>query len=85
MPSTLSFHEAATTPTVFITGKLSVVIVQNCRVEPCSYMQGSWQTFVPAVEMAMEKAAAMAPGDRVLVHAAAGGVGLAAIQVAQVG
>ena len=33
--------------------------------------------------MALEKAAAMRPGDRVLVHAAAGGVGLAAIQVAQ--
>ncbi len=52
MPATLSFSEAATVPTVFIT-----------------------------VEMALEKGAAMKAGDRVLVHAAAGGVGLAAIQV----
>jgi NADPH:quinone reductase-like Zn-dependent oxidoreductase len=35
--------------------------------------------------MALNKAAAMKPSDRVLVHAAAGGVGLAAIQVVQVG
>ena len=35
--------------------------------------------------MALEKAAGMHPSDRVLVHAAAGGVGLAAIQVVQVG
>ncbi len=52
MPATLTFNEAATVPTVFIT-----------------------------VEMALEKAAGMKPGERVLVHAAAGGVGLAAIQV----
>jgi hypothetical protein len=37
-----------------------------------------------AVEMALDKVSALAPSDRVLVHAAAGGVGLAAIQVAQV-
>ena len=55
MPATLSFQEAATTPTVFIT-----------------------------VEMALGKASAVQPDDRVLVHATAGGVGLAAIQVAQV-
>jgi NADPH:quinone reductase-like Zn-dependent oxidoreductase len=54
MPPMLSFNEAATTPTVFIT-----------------------------VEMALEKAAGMRPSDRVLVHAAAGGVGLAAIQAVQ--
>jgi NADPH:quinone reductase-like Zn-dependent oxidoreductase len=35
--------------------------------------------------MALNKAAAMKPGDRVMVHAAAGGVGLAAIQMVQVG
>lgn len=52
MPSVLSFNEAATVPTVFIT-----------------------------VEMALEKAAGLKPSDRVVVHAAAGGVGLAAIQV----
>ena len=33
--------------------------------------------------MALERMAAIQPGDRVLVHAAAGGVGLAAIQVVQ--
>jgi len=33
--------------------------------------------------MALERAAGMTSADRVLVHAAAGGVGLAAIQVAQ--
>lgn len=41
--------------------------------------------FPAAVEMALHKAAAMKASDRVLVHAAAGGVGLAAIQVVQVG
>jgi NADPH:quinone reductase-like Zn-dependent oxidoreductase len=39
---------------------------------------------VCAVEMALERMAAVKRTDRVLVHAAAGGVGLAAIQVAQV-
>lgn len=52
MPSNLSFEEAATTPTVFIT-----------------------------VDAAFCHAAAVCPGERVLVHAAAGGVGIAAIQV----
>ena len=52
MPPNLSFEEAATTPTVFIT-----------------------------VDEAFRQAAAVAPGDRVLVHAAAGGVGLAALQL----
>ena len=54
MPAVLSFQEAATVPTVFIT-----------------------------VEMALEKAAAMLSSDRVVVHAAAGGVGLAAVQAVQ--
>jgi acyl carrier protein len=54
MPPSLSFQEAATVPTVFIT-----------------------------VHMALGPAGACRPGKRVLVHAAAGGVGLAAIQVAQ--
>ena len=54
MPSTLSFEEAATTPTVFIT-----------------------------VDVAFRHAAACGSSDRVLVHAATGGVGLAATQVAQ--
>ena len=52
MPATLSFEEAATTPTVFIT-----------------------------VDSALHHAAALQPGERVLVHAAAGGVGLAAMQL----
>jgi len=53
MPSNLTFEEAATTPTVFIT-----------------------------VDAAFRQAAACQPGERALVHAAAGGVGLAAIQMA---
>ena len=52
MPTTLTFEEAATTPTVFIT-----------------------------VDSALIQSAALCPGDRVLVHAAAGGVGLAAMQL----
>lgn len=52
MPSNLSFEEAATTPTVFIT-----------------------------VDTAFGHAAAIGPGNQVLVHAAAGGVGLAALQL----
>jgi len=52
MPTNLSFEEAASTPTVFIT-----------------------------VDSAFRQAAAVQPGERVLVHAAAGGVGLAAIQM----
>ena len=52
MPANLSFEEAATTPTVFIT-----------------------------VDSAFRQAAGVGPGDRVLVHAAAGGVGLAAMQL----
>ena len=53
MPDNLTFEDAATTPTVFIT-----------------------------VDAALRQAAALLPGEAVLVHAAAGGVGLAAIQVA---
>ena len=53
MPASLSFEQAATTPTVFLT-----------------------------VDTAFNAAAACKPGDKVLVHAAAGGVGLAALQQA---
>ena len=52
VPANLSFEEAATCPTVFIT-----------------------------VDSAFRQAAAVQPGERVLMHAAAGGVGLAAIQM----
>ena len=53
MPASLSFEQAATTPTVFLT-----------------------------VDTAFNAAAACGPGDKVLIHAAAGGVGLAALQQA---
>ncbi len=53
MPASLSFEQAATTPTVFLT-----------------------------VDTAFNAAAACRPGDKVLIHAAAGGVGLAALQQA---
>ena len=53
MPANLSFEQAATTPTVFLT-----------------------------VDTAFNAATACRPGDRVLVHAAAGGIGLAALQEA---
>jgi NADPH:quinone reductase-like Zn-dependent oxidoreductase len=52
MPANLTFEQAATTPTVFIT-----------------------------VDSGLCHAAACHAGDRVLVHAATGGVGLAAIQL----
>jgi NADPH:quinone reductase-like Zn-dependent oxidoreductase len=52
LPALLSFEEAATMPTVFIT-----------------------------VDAALIQAANMQPTSRVLVHAAAGGVGLAAMQL----
>ena len=52
MPAQLSFEQAATMPTVFMTAF-----------------------------MAFSSASAVQPGEKVLVHAAAGGVGLAAIQV----
>jgi NADPH:quinone reductase-like Zn-dependent oxidoreductase len=54
MPGSVSFEEAATMPTVFIT-----------------------------VDTALLQLAAMAERDTVLVHAAAGGVGLAALQLIQ--
>eukprot|EP00878_Enallax_costatus_P044002 GHUV01052139.1.p2 GENE.GHUV01052139.1~~GHUV01052139.1.p2 ORF type:complete len:146 (-),score=57.99 GHUV01052139.1:83-520(-) len=54
MPPSLSYEEAATAPTVFIT-----------------------------VNACLREAAAVQPGEHVLVHAAAGGVGLAALQVLQ--
>lgn len=54
MPPSVTFEEAATMPTVFIT-----------------------------VDTALHRIAALAPGHRVLVHAAAGGVGLAAMQLIQ--
>ena len=54
MPAGLSFEEAATMPTVFVT-----------------------------VDTALTHLARIGPTDRVLVHAAAGGVGLAALQVIQ--
>jgi NADPH:quinone reductase-like Zn-dependent oxidoreductase len=54
MPASVSFEEAATMPTVFIT-----------------------------VDTALKRLAAITSTDRVLVHAAAGGVGLAALQVIQ--
>ena len=53
IPASLSFEQAATTPTVFLT-----------------------------VDTAFNAAAACRPGDKVLIHAAAGGVGLAALQQA---
>ena len=53
MPASLSFEQAATTPTVFLT-----------------------------VDTAFNAGTACRPRDRVLVHAAAGGVGLAALQQA---
>ena len=53
MPASLSFEQAATTPTVFLT-----------------------------VDTAFNAAIGCKSGDRVLVHAAAGGVGLAALQQA---
>ena len=52
MPSHLGFHEAATVPTVMVTGQVALL-----------------------------QAAQVSAGDTVLVHAAAGGVGLAAIQL----
>lgn len=52
MPTNVSFTEAATMPTVFVT-----------------------------VDSALQRAASLSSGDRVLVHAAAGGVGLAAVQL----
>ena len=54
MPSFLGFHEAATVPTVMVTGQVALL-----------------------------QAAQVSAGDTVLVHAAAGGVGLAAIQLLQ--
>ncbi|KAK9815385.1 hypothetical protein WJX72_002745 [[Myrmecia] bisecta] len=54
MPAHLTFVEAASTPTVFIT-----------------------------VDAALSHAAGCIPGERVLVHGAAGGVGLAALQMAK--
>ncbi len=54
IPAHLSFEEAATIPTVFLT---------------CWY--------------ALMEVAHLAAGERVLIHGAAGGVGLAAIQIAQ--
>lgn len=54
MPSHLGFHEAATVPTVMVTGQVALL-----------------------------QAAQVSAGDTVLVHAAAGGVGLAAIQLLQ--
>ena len=53
MPSSLTFQQAATTPTVHLT-----------------------------VDMALRDAAACTAGDQILIHAAAGGVGLAALQQA---
>jgi NADPH:quinone reductase-like Zn-dependent oxidoreductase len=52
MPPAVSYAEASSMPTVFIT-----------------------------VSMTLLQAAGLRPGERVLVHAAAGGVGLAALQV----
>ena len=52
MPAHLGFHEAATVPTVMVTGQVALL-----------------------------QAAHVAAGQTVLVHAAAGGVGLAAIQL----
>ena len=54
MPAHLGFHEAATVPTVMVTGQVALL-----------------------------QAAQVSAGDTVLVHAAAGGVGLAAIQLLQ--
>lgn len=54
MPASLSFEEAATLPTVFLTAYYSIVHLAQMR-----------------------------PGERILIHAGTGGVGQAAIQVAQ--
>ena len=88
MPATLSFQEAATTPTVFITGALGVASLGGLHLYVVYQKPPCLLTYVCslsllAVEMALERAAGMTSNDRVLVHAAAGGVGLAAIQVVQ--
>lgn len=54
MPTTMSFSEAATIPTIFLTAHHALI-----------------------------KLAKIKKGDKVLIHAAAGGVGLSAIQIAQ--
>ena len=77
VPSTLSFRDAATTPTVFITGK------RRLRPVRVAWRSSELCSLPAAVEMALSKVAAVAASDRVLIHAAAGGVGLAAIQLVQ--
>ena len=42
-------------------------------------------TVMATVDAAFTQAAYVQPGDRVLLHAATGGVGLAAVQILQVG
>ena len=81
VPANLALEDAATTPTVFITGALGVLLlprVAGCpRWPPCA----DRSTPPDAVDTAFRSATAVRPGERVLVHAAAGGVGLAAIQL----
>ena len=135
LPTNLTFQEAATTPTVFITGKppcvcsckglrlllmigaaarlicaahaiaafpmrpctqFFVSIRQRTRLvfgnQPTALLLGSLRCYAtdmatppaalsPAVGMALHHVSGMKAADRVLVHGAAGGVGLAAMQI----
>jgi 1-acyl-sn-glycerol-3-phosphate acyltransferase len=69
-----TFASYTTTPAELVTRIPSGLDRESAAASPCA--------FVTAV-YALERIAALQPGERVLIHAATGGVGLAALQVAR--
>ncbi|MDB5502867.1 MAG: eryA [Tardiphaga sp.] len=68
------FGAFVTTPSAFAVHKPTAMSFEDAATIPITFLTGSF---------ALNHLAVMAPGERILIHAAAGGVGLAAIQLAQ--
>jgi NADPH:quinone reductase-like Zn-dependent oxidoreductase/acyl carrier protein len=69
-----TFRSFVTLPAVAVFPVPANLSVEDAATIPVAFM---------TAEYALNHLAAMRPGDRVLIHAAAGGVGLAAVQLAQ--
>jgi acyl transferase domain-containing protein/NADPH:quinone reductase-like Zn-dependent oxidoreductase/short-subunit dehydrogenase/ubiquinone/menaquinone biosynthesis C-methylase UbiE/acyl carrier protein len=68
------FGAFATTPAAFATRKPPHLSFAEAATVPIAFLTSYY---------ALNRLAGIAPGERILIHAAAGGVGLAAIQIAQ--
>jgi acyl transferase domain-containing protein/acyl carrier protein len=68
------FRSFVVVPTRFVVRKPEHIGFEDAATLPITFMTAHW---------AMHHKARLAPGERILIHAAAGGVGLAAVQLAR--